>query len=198
MAIQNILTFDDPTLRKQSKRVIRFDEGLQKLINDLIDTMLAAPGLGLSAPQIGVLRRVIVVLDGNYLDEESEKENTKPEVIVAVNPKIVAKEGEVTTSEGCLSFPGMIGEVTRFEKVKVVGLDRYGNKREIWCEGIVARAFQHEIDHLNGIVLPERAEKGTYRKIEKEEKEKEDGVNLSSTSGLEKKQKLITEKGVTL
>jgi len=176
MAIQNILTFADPILRKQSKKITRFDENLQKLINDLIDTMLAAPGLGLSAPQLGVLRRVIVVLDGNYYDEESEKENIKPEVIVAVNPKIIFKEGEVTSSEGCLSFPQMIAEVTRFEKVKVVGLDRYGNKREIKCEGIVARAFQHEIDHLNGIVLPDRAEKGTYRKIEKEEEDKEDNI----------------------
>lgn len=172
MAIKKILTFNNPILHKPAKKITKFDNNLQQIIEDLIDTMTSAPGLGLAAPQIGIKRRVIAMLNTEVVEEKNEEQpSAKREIIIAINPKIVYKTGSLTDTEGCLSFPEMLADVTRYEKIKVVGYDRNGNKREITTEGLLARIFQHEIDHLNGITLPDRAIKGTYRKIEKPEGE---------------------------
>lgn len=147
MAIRNILKDGEPTLKKRSREVLNFDRRLHMLLDDMAETMTEADGAGLAAPQVGVLRRVVIVVgpDGNILE--------------LVNPVIAATEGEVTGAEGCLSFPGVYGLVTRPAKVTVNALNRYGRPISVTGEGIVARAFCHEVDHLDGIVFTERADK---------------------------------------
>lgn len=146
MAIRNILKDDDPTLRKNSREVTRFDARLHQLLDDMKETMEDADGAGLAAPQVGVLRRVAVVA-------------TQDGIAELINPEIIGTEGEQEGLEGCLSFPGLYGIVKRPAKVTVRALDRHGEEFTLTGEGIVARAFCHEIDHLDGIVFTERAER---------------------------------------
>lgn len=143
MAIRRILTNDDPALSKKCRPVTNFDGRLADLLDDLKETLVQANGVGLAAPQIGILRRVAIVLD--------EEENP----IELVNPEIVEQEGEQTGLEGCLSFPGRYGTVSRPEHVKVRAQDRNGAFFEVEGDDITARCFCHEIEHLDGHVFVE-------------------------------------------
>jgi peptide deformylase len=154
MSIRPIVTLPNPVLRRKARPVNRFDAALQTLIEDMIDTMRAAPGVGLAAPQVGVSQRVIVV---EYA-EDDEQENSPKRLYVVVNPelKIASKETE-TGVEGCLSIPGVAGEVERARHVLVRGFNRHGQPLRIKAQGWLARIFQHEVDHLNGVLYTDRA-----------------------------------------
>jgi peptide deformylase len=125
----------------------------RELINDMLDTMYDAEGVGLAAPQVGVLRRAVLVLETNVPEGE------EPYVIELLNPEIIAAEGEQHEAEGCLSVPGEFGIVTRPAKVTVRAQDRSGNFFEVTGEGLTARCFCHEVDHLEGIVFTDKAER---------------------------------------
>jgi peptide deformylase len=154
MTVRPIVHADDPVLRQKSKKVKRFGQALQNLVDDMVETMHAVHGLGLAAPQIGVSRQVIVVqLPENEEDPQSGK------LYVLCNPEIVRTAGEEEESEeGCLSVPGFVGDVGRAAVVTVKGLDRHGKKVRIKAEGLLARAFQHEIDHINGFLYIDRVD----------------------------------------
>ena len=145
MALRTILTDNDPALHKVCRPVTNFDGRLHDLIDDLKETLANANGAGLAAPQVGILRRVVIVVD--------EQEN----MLELVNPEIIAQEGEQEGFEGCLSVPGRWGIVKRPQKAKVRAQDRNGNFFEVEGEEIVARCFCHEIDHLDGHLFTELA-----------------------------------------
>ncbi len=150
--LREIITDGHPTLRKVAKRVDPAeiaDPFFQQLIDDMFATMYAAPGIGLAAPQINVSKRLFTV------DLQDDDEAHGP--LVLINPKFSATEGEIEATEGCLSVPGMVGEMTRFEKLVCSGLDRHGKKIEIEAQGWFARCLQHEMDHLDGILYIDRA-----------------------------------------
>lgn len=149
MAIRVIVKDPDPILRKKSKTVTKFNANLHKLLDDMAETMYDAQGVGLAAPQIGILKRAIVI---------DTQEEDGPGLIEMVNPEIIEKSGEQIGPEGCLSIPGINGDVKRYQKVKVKGMDRNGKEWVIEAEDFLARAFQHEIDHLNGILFTDIAE----------------------------------------
>ncbi len=140
MAIRNILKDDDPTLRKVCRPVTEFNERLWQLLDDMTETMHAAPGVGLAGPQVGILRRVVVMDIGDG-------------VLEAINPEIVSTEGEQNGEEGCLSFPGKWGYVKRPYKVKMKAQDRFGKWYFKTGEELLARCMCHEIDHLDGVVF---------------------------------------------
>jgi peptide deformylase len=154
MAIREIVTLPDPVLRRKAHKVTNFDKDFQALVEDMIETMRAAPGVGLAAPQIGVSTRLITV---EYSQDE-DKEDSPKKLFVVANPEIVetSEEKEVAV-EACLSIPGWVGEVERHVKITVKGLNRYGKPTKIKVDGWLARIFQHEIDHLEGVVYPDRA-----------------------------------------
>lgn len=148
MAVRKIVYYPDPILKERSQEVRRFNSRLHKLLDDMVETLADTQvGVGLAAPQVGILKRVIVV---NY-DEK---------LIEVVNPELVDLEGEqVDPPEGCLSIPGLQGIVRRAERLRVKGQDRYGQPLELEAEGYLARIFQHEVDHLNGVLFIDVAEK---------------------------------------
>jgi peptide deformylase len=150
MALRNILQEGDPTLTKTSREVTAFDERLHTLLDDMRETLFAANGVGLAAPQVGVLRRVALVLDLGRESEEEEGEEREPFVIELINPLILTEEGAQEEYEGCLSIPGLVGKVTRPQRVKVRAQDRHGAWIEVEGEGFMARALCHELDHLDG------------------------------------------------
>jgi len=147
MAIRTIVKDGDDVLRKISKPVEKFDDKLFQLLDDLLETVNQVNGVGLAAVQVGVLRRVAVVLD---LEND--------EVIELINPEIVEKSGEQREVEGCLSFPGKYGMVSRAETVKIKTLTRSGSVKFYIGEGLTARAFCHEIDHMDGIVFGDKVD----------------------------------------
>lgn len=153
MALRNILQDGDPTLNKKSRPVAEFNPRLHELIDDMRETLLDADGVGLAAPQVGVLRRVVLVVD-----TENEDESTEDQIIELVNPEIVAESGAQTGPEGCLSVPGVYGIVKRPDMVKIKAQDRFGKPFEVWGSMLTARAFCHEIDHLNGILFTSLAD----------------------------------------
>ncbi|HEX9838162.1 MAG TPA: peptide deformylase [Anaerolineales bacterium] len=157
MALRNIVTLPEPVLRRKARRVGTFDKNLQTLIDDMIETMRDAPGVGLAAPQVNVSERLIVIEYAEEEDEEDESEKPK-KLFVMINPEIVKSSAETLMGvEGCLSIPNLIGEVERHATVQVKGLNRHGKPAKVKAEGWLARIFQHEIDHLNGILFPDRA-----------------------------------------
>lgn len=154
MAILDIVTFPEPSLKLKSKQVTKFDSELQTLIENMFETMRAAPGVGLAAPQIGESLRLVVV---EYTEDEDE--NAKPKKYVLINPEIVKRSEEtVTDIEGCLSLPGLAGRVERHLAVTIKAKNRFGKPLKIDAEDWLARIFQHEIDHLDGILYIDRAE----------------------------------------
>ncbi len=161
MSLRNILTEGDPALNKVCRPVEKFDGRLHALIDDLKETNAAANGAGLAAPQIGILRRVVIVVDENE------------EMLELVNPVIIHQEGEQEGYEGCLSVPGLYGAVKRPNIVTIRAQDRNGNTFERTGEGIVARCFCHETEHLDGHLFTERVEGRLYTPEELEAMEEE-------------------------
>jgi len=161
MALRTIVTLPEPVLRRKARTVTTFDKNLQTLIDDMIETMREAPGVGLAAPQVNVSERLIVVEYAEEEDEEGEGQPEKPKKLFAViNPEIVKSSAETIMGvEGCLSIPNLVGEVERHAAVQVKGLNRHGKPMKIKVDGWLARIFQHEIDHLNGILFPDRAKR---------------------------------------
>jgi len=143
VAILEIITRDNPRLRIKAKRVPKVDDSIRKLMDDMVETMLDAPGVGLAATQVDVHLRVIVMKVDNQL-------------YTLANPELVRSSGEQIGYEGCLSVPGLIGEVARAERVTIKALNRNGREVRIKGEGLLARAIQHEIDHLDGILFVDR------------------------------------------
>jgi peptide deformylase len=147
MAVREILKYPDPRLRTKAKRVREIDSSVQRLIDDLVDTMRAANGVGLAATQVGVPFRVAVV------------EPREGQLIVLINPEIVKTSGRRRVEEACLSIPGYWGELTRSEAVVVRALDRNGREFRLKATGLLAQALEHEIDHLNGILYIDRLDR---------------------------------------
>lgn len=144
MALRNILQDGDETLSKRCRPVTDFNSRLHQLLDDMKETLVAAEGVGLAAPQVGVLRRAVIVLETNVPEGQPE------EIIELINPEIIATDGEQEGPEGCLSVPGVYGWVQRPDHVRVRAQDRFGEFFEIEDDGLTARAFCHEVDHLDG------------------------------------------------
>lgn len=153
MAIRKIRTDEDPILRKTSKIVTNYNDRLKLLIEDMYETMDMAYGVGLAAPQIGILKRLIVV-DNR---EEEEEEGERPMRFYMINPEIIEKDGEEVSMEGCLSVPGKQGTVKRAKHIKVKYNDIEGQEIIMEAEDFLARIIQHETDHLNGILYTDKA-----------------------------------------
>ena len=145
MAIREILEYPDPRLREVAKPVSEVNEEIRRLAEDMAETMYAAPGVGLAAPQVGVLWRIFVI-DVAAEDEPSE-------LRTFINPEIIEKDGSQTWNEGCLSFPGVSEEIKRAETVKVRALNEHGESFELEADGLLAVAIQHENDHLDGVLM---------------------------------------------
>jgi len=168
MTLRQIVTLPEPVLRRKAKAVTNFGKELQTLIDDMIETMREAPGVGLAAPQVGISERLAVI---EYAEEEDDAEvasegvevtikPSKPkQLYVIINPEIVkASEEKVMGIEGCLSIPGLLGEVERHEALQVKALNRHGKLVKLKVDGWLARIFQHEIDHLNGVLFTDLTE----------------------------------------
>lgn len=162
MALRNVLTKEQPGLYKKSRPVTDFNPRLHQLLDDMAETLAAENGVGLAAPQVGVLRRAVIVLETNVPEGEDDY------LIELINPEILESSGEQYGAEGCLSVPGEYGLVRRPMTVKVRAQDRYGEFFEVEGTGLTARCFCHEIDHLNGIVFTSKCE----RMLTEEELEK--------------------------
>ena len=153
MALRNILTKEEPLLYKKCRPVTAFNERLHQLLDDMADTLKQANGVGLAAPQVGVLRRVVLVIETNVPEGEAEY------IIELINPEIIESSGVQNGAEGCLSVPGEYGLVERPMYVKVRAQDRNGEWFEVEGTGLTARCFCHELDHLDGIVFTSRCER---------------------------------------
>jgi peptide deformylase len=151
MAIREIKKYPDPVLTKKTAPVGAMNEDLGRLIDDMVETMHAAPGVGLAANQVGVPLQVAVIDIGSH-----EEEGKKHPLVILINPEIVSQEGSVTDEEGCLSVPDFTDKVKRAARVKVRARDRAGRTFELEADGLMAKALQHEIDHLNGILFIDR------------------------------------------
>jgi peptide deformylase len=153
MAVLDIVTIPNPILRRKTRPVTQFDADLQILIDNMIETMREAPGVGLAAPQVGQPLRLSVIETLPQVDEDGNEIEDSRELFVIANPEIVWRSrDELLGVEGCLSIPGYVGEVSRAEKIRVRAQDRFGRKMRLRLTGWTARIFQHEIDHLNGIL----------------------------------------------
>lgn len=150
MALREIRKYPDEVLGRKAEPVEAIDGEIQRLIDDMVETMYAASGVGLAAPQVGVSKRLIVV-------DVSRGEEEEASLIVLINPEIIESRGEVKSEEGCLSLPEFTCSVLRAESVTVKGLDREGKETVIPAEGLLSMAFQHEIDHLDGTLILDRA-----------------------------------------
>ncbi len=161
MAILNILHFPDPRLRNKAEPVAQVDDALRALVDDMFETMYAAPGIGLAATQVNIARRLVVI--------DVTGERTQP--LCFINPEIIGRDGEEEMEEGCLSVPGYYDVVRRAERVKVRALDRNGHPFEIDTDGLLAVCIQHEVDHLDGKLfvdyLSELKRQRLRKKIEK-------------------------------
>jgi peptide deformylase len=153
MARRNILTAGEPTLNKKCRPVTQFDGRLHQLLDDMAETLSNENGVGLAAPQVGILRRAVIVLETNVDDEQEEY------IIELINPEIIESSGEQYGAEGCLSVPGEFGLVKRPYKVKVRAQDRYGEWFEVEGEGLTGRCFCHELDHLEGILFTQKCDR---------------------------------------
>ena len=164
MAVREILVYPHPALRTVADPVEVVDDEIRAIVDDMAETMYAAPGVGLAAPQVGISKRIFVV------DTAGEGEPAKLQVFI--NPRFIKKEGEIVWEEGCLSFPGIHEDVTRAERVVVKALDREGVPFEIEAEGLTAVALQHEYDHLDGVLLIDQVSFFKKRQIERDLKKR--------------------------
>ena len=161
MTEKEIVTYPDPVLRQQAKAVSKLDAGTRKLVEDMIATLRRENGLGLAANQVGSLQKVFIYDDGTGLG-------------ILINPKIVSASGEQIGVEGCLSVPGLQGEVKRASFIEIRGNDLNGKLVKVKAEGLLARIFQHELDHLNGTLFIDRADPGSLHYVTEEEQEGEE------------------------
>lgn len=170
MAIRLLRYDGDPILKKRSKEIPEVTKRIKNLAQDMIDTLEKEDGVGLAGPQVGVLKRIIIVYFDPDVDSEEEViedfEVFRDGPIVAVNPEILESEGELTEYEGCLSFPNLSGKVTRPEEVKVSYTNLDGERVTETHRGMIARCFCHEIDHLNGKVFIDQVQDGTLVNLE--------------------------------
>jgi len=181
MALRQILTEPDKILREKSLKVNQVDEDLQKLMDDMLETMYAAPGIGLAAIQIGVPKRIIVLDIGRRDKSKStndEKQEERKNPMYFVNPEIITKSTNISTyEEGCLSVPGQFAEIDRPDKCYIKYLDYHGQPQEIRAEGMLATCIQHEMDHLEGILfidyLSKLKKSMIVKKLSKQKKELE-------------------------
>jgi peptide deformylase len=161
MSVLPIVKHPDPRLRTKCKKVGRIDPGLQRLADDMLETMHAANGVGLAAPQVGVCLRLIVIeLPEDYDDPLAGQP------IILFNPEIVKSSGESEGEEGCLSIPGWVANVKRAEVVTVKGKDRAGHEVRYKGDGLLSVAFQHEIDHLEGVLFIDKVDQSALRRVE--------------------------------
>jgi peptide deformylase len=164
MAKLKIKKYGDPVLRKRAEAVSEIDEGIKKLASDMLETMYSAPGVGLAAPQVGVSFRLCVI------DVDPQKKSP----IVMINPEIISGENKITAEEGCLSFPGFYENINRFENIIAGYTDLNGNRQEIKAQNFLAKAVQHEIDHLDAKLfidyLPDWKRKSIEKKIKRKKK----------------------------
>lgn len=160
MALLPILKYPDPRLKEPAQPVTKFDAELEKLVEDMAETMYAAPGIGLAANQVGVLLRLFII------DIASEDEPS--DLKVFVNPEIVELTGTQVYEEGCLSFPGASEEIKRAAKVRVRAQDHKGNPFELVADGLLAVAIQHENDHINGVLMIDKVNPLKRRKISRQ------------------------------
>jgi peptide deformylase len=165
MALRKILTYPDPFLRKKCAPVEEIDGEVLKLLDDMAETMYGARGVGLAASQIGADKRVVVIdisprnIEADEEEEEEEEEETEyegPGLIELINPEIISSAGQVIAEEACLSIPGFTSDVKRKQRVVIEAYNRGGELMEIEAEELLARVFQHEIDHINGILFIDR------------------------------------------
>jgi len=162
MSVREIKTYPDPILRNRTSRVERIDSSLDRLIEDMVETMHAAPGVGLAANQVGVPLQ-LAVIDLSMREEEGQSHP----LIVIINPEVLSMEGSVIAEEGCLSIPDYAENVKRAARVRVRAQDRSGKPFEIEAEGLLAKALQHEIDHLNGLLFVDKLsplKKGLFKR----------------------------------
>jgi peptide deformylase len=164
MAVLPILEYPHPTLRRVAEPVETVDDEVRKLVDDMAETMYAAPGVGLAAPQVGVSKRMFVI----DIAAEDEPSN----LLALINPRFVSREGDVVWEEGCLSFPGVHEDVQRAEQVVVQALDRDGNPFEVEAEGLMAVALQHEYDHLEGVLIVDHVSYFKRRQIDRDLKKR--------------------------
>ncbi|MFV0411735.1 MAG: peptide deformylase [Oscillospiraceae bacterium] len=176
MALRTIVQDGDPILKKVCKPVVKFDDRLAQLLDDMAETLLDANGLGLAAPQVGVMRRVFIALDEGEDEEEAPEDEeaqqgeevpegeeepeavAEPKILEFINPEILSQEGERKIYEGCLSFPGKYGAIVRPAKVTVKAFDRNGNPFTMEAKEMLARCICHETNHLDGITIDDLAE----------------------------------------
>ena len=167
MGIREIVTVPEAILRRKAHKVTEFDKDFQQLVDDMVETMRVAPGVGLAAPQVGVSTQLIVV---EYNIDNDESEDAKKKLFVVANPVIIQSSEEKELGvEGCLSIPGLVGEVERSLEITVKGQNRRGQAIKIKAHGWLARIFQHEIDHLEGVLFTDRAAK-VWKPTTEEEK----------------------------
>jgi len=188
MAVREILQIGNPILRKRSYKITHFDDALVSLADDMVETMHAKHGVGLAAPQIGVSRRLIVV------QMPDDEDYPRPgELFVLCNPEIAKASHDVEVDqEGCLSVVGYVGHVERAGWVVVRGQDQHGRKTQVKAHGFLARAFQHEIDHLNGVLYVDVAEADSVMTLEEFERQSGEGQEQEGQEGEE------TEEVVTI
>ncbi|MBR3627924.1 MAG: peptide deformylase [Elusimicrobia bacterium] len=168
MAILEIVKYGDPILRKKTQPITEINDDVIQLAEDMLETMYAAPGVGLAGPQVGISLQICVI------DVVPEG---KRNPIVLINPKVISGEDKVELEEGCLSFPKIYEKVKRWNKVKVEYVDLKGNLKEVEAEGFLAKAFQHEIDHLNGKVFIDYLPDWKRKLVEKEIRRRKKGKN---------------------
>ena len=188
MAIREIITIGHPTLRQKARKVTKFGPELKQLIDDMIETMRLAPGVGLAAPQINIAERIIVL----ELPAD-EEEGTPAELYAFVNPEIVKTSRETEEGqEGCLSIPGYVGDVERYTWVVVRGQDAYGKPQRVRAYDYLARIFQHEIDHLDGVLFIDRVtDPEKIRKVTAAEADKLDADSAEALVLLEQEPALV-------
>lgn len=163
MSLREIITIPNQVLKTKAKKITHFDKDLQTLIDDMVETLRDAPGVGLAAPQVNILQRLIVV---EYGEEDEGEEVSEPNLFVMVNPEITRESEEtVIGTEGCLSIPNFFGDVERSYAVTVKAKNRHGKNMKVKAKGWLARIIQHEIDHLDGILFIDKALK-IYNKEE--------------------------------
>jgi peptide deformylase len=164
MAVREIVIYPHPALRTVAEPVERVTDEIKQIVDDMAETMYAAPGVGLAAPQVGISKRIFVI--------DTAGEGEKPSLVVCINPRFLKKEGEILWEEGCLSFPGIHEDVTRAERVVVQALNRDGVQFEIEADGLTAIALQHEYDHLDGVLIVDHVSYFKKRQIERDLKKR--------------------------